>query len=175
MKIAAKGIILALVSTAAAFAQAPKQVGAWSVYPATGNQLVLLQTTSHEQNSDADANPVQAKLDVICKKGRLSGIAIETSTGIEKSAISFSGAVPTTRVASFSDGQINENWAVLDGGHTVSPYSELSQSKQSRTWIQRISGTQQIAVQFAGQGGQIQPTFGTQGLSDALAAAGCNY
>ena len=171
MKIAAKGIILALVSTAAAFAQTPKQVGSWSLYPATGNQSVLLQTTFHEQNSDAAVNPVQAKLDVICKKGRLSGIAIETTTEIGKNSISFSGAVPTTRVASFSDGQISENWAVLDGGHTVSPYSELFQSKESRTWIQRISGTQQITVQFD----QLRPTFETQGLSEALTAASCSY
>ncbi len=54
-------------------AETPTQLGAWSVYPANGNltsnHVVLLQSPSEEQYKDALGDVIQAKLDVICKKG----------------------------------------------------------------------------------------------------------
>ncbi len=181
MKIAAQGIIFALVSTVVAFAQTPQQVGAWSVYTATGNQssnqVVLLQTAAQGQYNDAQGNPVQAKLDVICKKGKLWHIAVETELAIERKAESLSAPVPTTRIAFVSEGRTNQsdNWAVLDGGHTVTPYAEVFQGRLTRQWIDRLSGTQKIVVRFEGEAGLLQPTFNTEKLAEALSSVGCSY
>jgi hypothetical protein len=183
VNITAKTILFALISTAVASAKTPQQVGAWSVYSTSGNlasdQVVLLQTTSQGQYRDAQGNPVQAKLDVICKKGKLSGIALETNAEIEKSAMSFSGAVPTTRINFASEGgsSASENWAVSDRGYTVTPYSEVFQGKLTRYWAERLSGTQKIAFRFDGKAGEylLQPTFSTGELSEALSSVGCTY
>ena len=70
MKTSAKTAILVLLSTAVAFAESPKQLGAWSIYPGKDNHVVLLQATSNVQGQ-----PAQAKLDVICRNGKLSAIA----------------------------------------------------------------------------------------------------
>src|ERR1700684_339271 len=108
-------------------AETPKQLGAWSVYPANGNltsnHVVLLQSTSEEQHKDALGNVVQAKLDVICRKGKLSAIALEPNVAIDKSSMDYSAALPTTRVA-FTLGaqrEQSESWAVLDEGRALSP------------------------------------------------------
>jgi hypothetical protein len=183
MKNAAKTITFVLIATAMGFAETPRQLGAWSVYPSSGNlsgnHVVLLQSTSEEQYKDAQGNPVQAKLDVICKKGKLTAIALEPNLEIDKTAISFTGAVPTTRVAFTLGGQNNpsENWAVLDGGRTLSPYSEVLQGKLMRRWIERISGTKSLGFQLDVKAGEAlaQPTFATGELSEALASVGCSY
>jgi hypothetical protein len=49
----------------------------------------------------------------------------EPSAAIQKSRLSFTGVVPTTRVAFSLEGQANqsEQWAVMDDGHTLSPWS----------------------------------------------------
>jgi hypothetical protein len=179
VKTSAKTIIFVLLSTAMGFAETPIQLGAWSVYSGnlTGSHVVLLQSLSG-QFKDAQGNPVQAKLDVICKKGKLSAIALEPNMKIEKSAISFNGAVPTTRVSFALDGQINqsEKWAVLDGGRTLSPYSEVLQGKLMRSWIERISGMKKMGFQLDGKAGELaQPTFETGELSEALSSVGCSY
>jgi hypothetical protein len=183
VKTAVKTTIFVLISSAMGFAQTPKQLGAWSVYPATGNltsnHVVLLQSTSEEQYKDAHGNPVQAKLDVICTKGKLSAIALVPNVAIEKSAMSFNGPVTTTRIAFSANGQSNqsENWAVLDGGRSLSPYSEVLQGKLMRRWVQRISGTQKMIFQLDGKAAesQAQPSFATGELSEALASVGCGY
>jgi hypothetical protein len=183
VKTAIKTTIFVLISSAMGLAQAPKQLGAWSVYPANGNHtsnhVVLLQATSEEQYKDADGNPVQAKLDVICTKGKLSAIALEPNVTIEKSAMSFNGSVTTTRIAFSADGQSNqsENWAVLDGGRTLSPNSEVLQGKLMRRWIARISGTQKMVFQLDDKAGEslAEPSFATAELSEALASVGCSY
>jgi hypothetical protein len=184
VKTAVKTTILVLISSSAmGFAQTPKQLGAWSVYPANGNHtsnhVVLLQSTSEEGYKDADGNPVQAKLDVICTKGKLSAIALEANVAIEKRAMSFDGPVNTTRIAFSADGQSNqsENWAVLDGGRTLSPYAEALQGKLMRRWVQRISSTQKMVFQLDGKAAesQAQPSFATGKLSEALASVGCSY
>jgi hypothetical protein len=180
---AIKTTIFVLISSAMGLAQTPKQLGAWSVYPANGNlthnHVVLLQSTSEAGYKDADGNPVQAKLDVICTKGKLSAIALEPNVAIARRAISVDGPVNTTRIAFSADGQSNqsENWAVLDGGRTLSPYAEVLQGKLMRRWVQRISSTQKMVFQLDGKAAESQPepSFATGKLSEALASVGCSY
>lgn len=134
MKKSATTLCLLFVSTALGFAATPQQLGAWSVYTADGNlasnRPVLLQTTSEEQYRDEKGNPVQAKLDVICNHGKVSAIALEPNFAIQASAISLSGAVPTTRIVSLAEGQASrENWEVLGSGRTLSPYLRPSRAK----------------------------------------------
>jgi hypothetical protein len=174
VKISAKTIILVLLSTAVAFAESPKQFGAWSIYSANNKKVVLLQTTSNVQGQ-----PDQAKLDVVCRNGKLSAIALEPSAAIGKSALSFTGVVPTTRVAFSFEGQANqsEEWAVLDGGRTLSPYSEALQGRLTRHWVERIAGMKQVGFQLDGKAGESlgQPTFETGELAEALSSVGCSY
>ncbi len=180
MKNAAKAIILVLISSALGFSQTSKQLGGWSVYPANGNSAsnhaVLLQSVSEQQYKDANGDQVQAKLDVICNKGKLVAIALEPRVAIKKSAMSFSGVVATTRVSFSVNGQSNqsENWAVLDGGRTLSPNSELFQGKLMRTWVERIAKTQKMAFELNGES-DVQPSFATGELSEALSSVGCSY
>jgi hypothetical protein len=174
VKISAKTIILVLLSTAVAFAESPKQFGAWSIYSANNKKVVLLQTTSNVQGQ-----PDQAKLDVVCRNGKLSAIALEPSAAIGKSALSFTGVVPTTRVAFSFEGQANqsEEWAVLDGGRTLSPYSEALEGRLTRHWVERIAGMKQMGFQLDGKAGESlgQPTFETGELAEALSSVGCSY
>jgi hypothetical protein len=174
VKTSAKTIILVLLSTAVAFAESPKQFGAWSIYSANNKKVVLLQTTSNVQGQ-----PDQAKLDVVCRNGKLSAIALEPSAAIGKSALSFTGVVPTTRVAFSFEGQANqsEEWAVLDGGRTLSPYSEVLQGRITRQWVERIAGMKQVGFQLDGKADESlgQPTFETGELAEALSSVGCSY
>jgi hypothetical protein len=174
VKTSAKTIILVLLSTAVAFAESPKQYGAWSIYSANNKKVVLLQSTSNVQGQ-----PGQAKLDVVCRNGKLSAIALEPSAAIGKSALSLTGVVPTTRVAFSFEGQANqsEEWAVLDGGRTLSPYSEVLQGRITRHWVERIAGMKQMGFQLDGKAGESrgQPTFETGELAEALSSVGCSY
>src|SRR3984957_3216349 len=103
----AKAAVLLLLSTAMGFAETPQQLGAWSVYPATsnlkGSSVVMLQTASQEQYTDGQGNPVQAKLDVICKSGKVSAIALEPVVAIRSNAMSFRGAGAHNRGALDAD------------------------------------------------------------------------
>jgi hypothetical protein len=91
--------------------------------------------------------------------------------------VSYSQAVPTTKVIFTVEGEssLAENWVVADGGHTVSPYSELSQAKLNRAWVERISGTPKVAFELNQKegDGSLTPVFNTAELSDALSAVGC--
>lgn len=183
MKNVTKTIIFVLISTAMGVAETPKQLGAWSVYTADGNltsnHVVLLQSMSEEQHKDALGNVIQAKLDVICKKGKLSAIALEPNVTIEKRVMDYSAALPTTRVAYTLGAQSEqfENWAVSDNGRALSPYSEVFQGKLMRRWIERISNAKRMAFQLDGKAGQAlaQPTFATGDLVQALSSVGCSY
>jgi len=180
MKATIKTLIFLLVSTAMGVSETPQQLGAWSVYPANGNHhskhIVMLQTTS-----EAPGNPAQAKLDVICKNGKLLAIALEPSLSIKESAIAFDGAVPLTQVVTIAEGQKHEheyeNWAVLDRGRTLSPYSEALQGQLNRSWVERVSGTKTVSFQLAATEGtnSPRPTFNTSELAEALSAVGCSY
>jgi hypothetical protein len=174
VKTSAKTAILVLLSTAMAFAESPRQLGAWSIYTANDNHVVLLQSTSTVQG-----HPAQAKLDVICRNGKLSAIALEPNAAIEKNAVSFTGVVPTTRVAFSLEGQANqsEEWAVLDDGRTLSPYSEVLQGRLTRRWVERIAGMKKMGFQLDAKAGEslVQPTFETGELAEALSSVGCSY
>ena len=175
MKNAATAIIFGLISSALGFSETPVQLGGWSVYLAS-DQVVLLQSASEEQYKGAGDNQVQAKLDFICKKGKLSAVALEPPVTIQRSAMSFAGPVPTTRVNLSTDGRIShsENWVVLDGGRTLSPNSELLQRKLMRYWAERIAGTQKMVFQLDGES-EVHSSFATGELSEALASVGCSY
>jgi hypothetical protein len=173
---------LLLLCAAMGFAQTPQTFGAWSVYQLAsrnGQPTTLLQTKSLEQDQDAQGQPVVLKLDAVCRGGKLYQVAVETDTPVAKRAMNFSGAVPTTPVSFQADGNGPEvqNWAVLDGGHTVSPYSEVMQGKRNRSWIERVAGTDMLVLEFRGgsQEDPIHARFNTTGISSALAAAGCSY
>jgi hypothetical protein len=173
---------LLLLCTVMGFAQTPQTFGAWSAYPQPGRGAqvtTLLQTTSLEQDEDAQGQPVVLKLDAVCKGGKLYQVAVETDTPVAKHAMNFSGAVPTTPVSFQADGNRPElqSWAVLDGGHTVSPYSELMQGKRNYSWMERVAGTDMLILEFRGgsQEDPIHARFNTTGISQALAAIGCNY
>jgi hypothetical protein len=173
--------ILSLVTAAPMMAQSPRQVGDWSIYNSAGNQtknhMVLVQTTAVGEHLDATGNSVPVKLDIICKNKEIVAIAVETGSKIDERAVSDSQAVPTTAVAFAVDGQVSrsENWAVADGGRTLSPYSELFQAKLNRTWVERINGTEKIAFRLNQKEGDdsLAPTFNTAQLSEALQSAGC--
>lgn len=181
MKTPIKAAIFVLISSAMGLAQTPQSLGAWSVSPAdstvTRNHVVMLQSASVEQYTNSFGNPVQAKLDVICKKGKLSAIALEPSIDLKEAALSYSGAVPTTRVNFVLEGQGNqsENWAVSDDGNALSPYSEVFQGKLMKQWIERISNSKKIVFHIEGQEGEATPSFATAKLTDALSAVGCKY
>jgi hypothetical protein len=174
MKSATRVIIFVLLSSALGFSETAAQLGGWSVYLAS-NQVALLQSASEQHEGGGD-NQVQAKLDFICKRGKLSAIALEPGVTVKRSAMSFAGPVPTTRVNFSMDGRTShtENWIVLDGGRTLSPNSELLQGKLVRHWAERIATTQKMVVQVDGQS-EDQPSFATGELAEALASAGCSY
>jgi hypothetical protein len=82
--------------------------------------------------------------------------------------------VPTTRAAFTFEGQANqsEQWAVMDDGHTLSPYSEVT-----RRSAERIAGTKKMGFPLVGAAGEAldQPTFETGELAEALSSVGCSY
>jgi hypothetical protein len=179
MNISVKAVLFLSISTAFGFAQTTHQIGGWSVYPGTGNQLVLLQATYEQQNNDVQGTPAPAKLDVVCKNGKVSAIAMETNVPVNRDAMSSDGVVPTTRVSFSSKGQGVESgdWAVLNGGHTLSPYSQAFQGKAIRYWIDRLASAQSVGVGFKGEAAEsaVQPTFNTGNLYEALSSVGCSY
>ncbi len=172
MKTATKTVILVLLSTAVAFAESPRQLGAWSIYTAKDNHVVMLQSMSTAQDHPA-------KLDVVCRNGKISAIALEPGMAIDKSALSFTSVVPTTRIAYSLEGHANpsEQWAVLDNGRTLSPYSEAFEGKVTRRWAERIVGARTMGFQLDGKAGESmgQPTFETGELTEALSSVGCSY
>jgi hypothetical protein len=174
VKTSAKTVILVLLSTAVAFAESPRQFGAWSIYTAKAHRVVLMQSTSTVQGQ-----PGQAKLNVVCRNGKLSAIALEPSTAIGKSTLSLTGVVPTTRAAFSFEGQANqsEEWAVLDDGRTLSPYSEVLQGRVTRHWVERSAGMKKMGFQLDGRASEstTQPTSETGELAEALSSVGCSY
>jgi hypothetical protein len=163
---------LLLLGTVMGFAQTPQTFGAWSVYQIAsrnGQATTLLQTSSLEQDVDAQGQPVVLKLDAVCKAGKLAQVAVETDTPVARHAMNFSGAVPTTRISLQADanGPEVQSWAVGNGGHTVSPYSELMQGKRNHSWIDRVAGTDTLVLEYRGgsQEDPIHARFNTTGIS----------
>ena len=160
-------------TAAIAVAQSTGQIGAWSISRTSVGfkSMVLLQTPALSRDGNAKGSPDAATLNVICKQGKLFAIALHTTFGIDKHAVSDISAVPTIRVVSLSEGHIDtsEKWAVSDKGHTFSPYSEVSQGQRNRYWLERLSGARTISIQLGGS----EATFDTDKLLEAMSSAGC--
>jgi hypothetical protein len=182
MNIIAKLCTLSLVTAAAAVAQAPHQVGAWTVYTAaensTGKEVVMLQTQSANQYQNANGDSVAAKLDVICRNHKVAAVVLETPSMVNKHDVKLEQAVPTTKVILAVEGHdaVVENWAIADGGHSLTPYSELSQNKLNHVWVDRISDTSSLALHIGAKemADDNAPMFGTEGLAAALQSVGCS-
>ena len=159
MKIPISTILVVMMSTAQAFAGTSQQIGEWSVTPAAGNRAMLIQTVSDH-----------AKLDLICRNGKVWKVALETSAPIQERAVDFNRGIPTTRI-SFGAEPAFEDWAVADGGKTLLAHSEIFQGRLDRRWIERLSSSPTIRFGFDTQ----DSTFQTGGLAQALQSAGCTY
>ena len=156
---------LAFMISAQAFA-GPSHFGAWSVTPTSGDHddAVLIQTASNADN---------AKLDLICRKGKVWKVVVETSVPLQEHAVSFNRGIPTTRMGFASDTADSgyEDWAIADGGKTLSVHSPMFQSKLDRQWIERLSSSKAVRLTFDTQ----DLVFQTGKLHQALETAGCSY
>jgi hypothetical protein len=163
MKTPISTILVVMMSTAAqAFAGSSQQIGAWSVTPATDNRAVLIQTVSDH-----------AKLDLICRNGKVWKVALETSTPVQERAVDFNRGIPTTRMGFGSElaNSTFEDWAVADGGKNLFAHSEMFEGRLDRRWIERLSSSPTIRFSFDTQ----DSTFKTGQLARALESAGCTY
>jgi hypothetical protein len=162
MKTPISTILVVMMSTAQAFAGTSQQIGTWSVTSATGNRAVLIQTVSD-----------QAKLDLICRNGKVWKVALETSAPVQERAVDFNRGIPTTRISFGSEAANNafEDWAVADGGKTLFAHSEIFEGRLDRRWIERLSSSPTIRFSFDTQ----DFTFQTDQLAQALESAGCTY
>jgi hypothetical protein len=163
MKTPISTILVVMMSTAAqAFAGSSQQIGAWSVTPATDNRAVLIQTVSDH-----------AKLDLICRNGKVWKVALETSTPVQERAVDFNRGIPTTRMGFGSElaNSTFEDWAVADGGKNLFAHSEMFEGRLDRRWIERLSSSPTIRFSFDTQ----DSTFKTGQLAQALESAGCTY
>lgn len=167
MKITVSTILVFMISTAQAFAATSQQIGAWSVIPATDDNTghaVLIQTAS---------DSADAKLDLICRKGKVWKVVVETTVPLQEHAVSFNRGIPTTRISFVSDGADSqfEDWAVADGGKTLSAHAAMFEGRHDRQWIERLSSSKTMRFSFDTR----DSTFQTGKLLQALESAGCSY
>jgi hypothetical protein len=167
MKITMSTILVFMISTAQGLAGTSQQIGAWSVIPSSNdlsNKAVLIQTAS---------KTADAKLDLICRKGKVWKVVVETSVPLQERAVSFNRGIATTRIGFVSDDATSqvEDWAVADGGKTLSVHSQMFEGKLQRQWIERLSSTKTMRFSFDSQ----DSTFQTSKLAQALESAGCSY
>jgi hypothetical protein len=163
MKTPISTILVVMMSTAVqAFAGTSQQIGAWSVTPATDNRAVLIQTVSDH-----------AKLDLICRNGKVWKVALETSAPVQERAVDFNRGIPTTRMGFGSElaNSTFEDWAIADGGKTLFAHSGMFEGRLDRRWIERLSSSPTIRFSFDTQ----DSTFKTGQLAQALESAGCTY
>jgi len=162
MKTPISSILVVMMSTAQALAGTSPQIGAWSVTPAAGNRTTLIQTVSDH-----------AKLDLICRNGKVWKVALETSAPIQERAVDFNRGIPTTRLGFGSElaNSAFEDWAVADGGKTLFAHSEMFEGRLDRRWIARLTSSPTIRFSFDTQ----DSTFKTGQLTQALESAGCTY
>jgi len=162
MKTPISSILVVMMSTAQALAGTSPQIGAWSVTPAAGNRATLIQTVSDH-----------AKLDLICRNGKVWKVALETSAPIQERAVDFNRGIPTTRLGFGSElaNSAFEDWAVADGGKTLFAHSEMFEGRLDRRWIARLTSSPTIRFSFDTQ----DSTFKTGQLTQALESAGCTY
>jgi hypothetical protein len=171
-----------LVMSGVTFAQSQQhQIGAWSIYTTsghlTGNKMVLLQTTASEIRQDGTGTPRTVKLDVVCKNNRVLAVALEAGSKVDKHLVSYDSPVPTVHLRFDSAGRIevSEDWAVTAGGRSLTPYSQLSQGSLNQTWVDRLTGTDNMILYVDGREGNAlaQSTFDTRELNAALSGVGC--
>jgi hypothetical protein len=166
-------------SSVMTFAQATRQIGAWSIYNLSqGNKnTVMLQTSAIPENGDARDGAEAATLNVLCKNNKVVAIALHTTSSVEKRAVSYIEEVPTVTIVPSIEGQpaSSQKWAVSEKGHTLSPFSEVFQGKLNQQWMKRLDGTHRVAFQVGGSQEELglQPAFNTERLGAALSSAGC--
>jgi hypothetical protein len=165
--------------TAMTFAQATRQIGAWSIYTLSqGNKnTVMLQTPAIPQDGNTRDSSEAATLSVLCKNNKVVAIALRTTSGVDKHAVSYVGAVPTIPIDLSIAGQIthSQSWAVSENGHTLSPFSEAFQGKLNRQWLERLNDAERVAFTVRGSETlDLQPAFNTEQLGAALSSAGCH-
>jgi hypothetical protein len=165
--------------TAMTFAQATRQIGAWSIYtlPQGNKSTVMLQTPAIPQDGDTRDTSKAATLSVLCKNNKVVAIALHTTPGVDGHAVSYVGAVPTIPINLSVAGQVthSQSWAVSENGHTLSPFSEVFQGKLNREWLDRLNGAKRVAFVVRGSGTlDLQPAFDTEQLGAALSSAGCH-
>ena len=176
-RVACAAIFMSSV-TAMTFAQATRQIGAWSVYTLSqgNNNKVMLQTPAIRQDGDARDSSEAATLSVLCKNNKVVAIALHSTSGVDNHAVSYVEAVPTIPIDFSIAGRVtpSQKWAVSENGHTLSPFSEAFQGKLNRQWLERLNDAEQIAFVVRGSETlQLQPTFNTQQLGAALSSVGC--
>jgi hypothetical protein len=161
------------------FAQATQQVGAWSIYNfSQGNKsTVMLQTSAIPENSDGKEGAEAATLSVLCKSNKVVAIALHTTSGVDKRAVSYTEEVPMVTIVPSIEGQVasSQKWAVSEKGHTLSPFSEAFQGKVNHQWVERLNETHRVSFQVGGSQDELgaQPAFNTEQFGAALSAAGC--
>jgi hypothetical protein len=165
--------------TAMTFAQATRQIGAWSIYTLSEGHRskTMLQTTAIPQNDDDRDKSEAATLSVLCKSSKVVAIALHTNSGVDKNAISYVEEITLVPIVFSIAGRVSssQNWAVSEKGHTLSPFSEVVQGRLNRHWIERLNETQRVVFQVGGSQEQLSPqrTFNTDQLGAALSSVGC--
>jgi hypothetical protein len=166
-------------SSVMTFAQATRQIGAWSIYNLSqgSKSTVMLQTSAIPENGDARDGAEAATLNVLCKNNKVVAIALHTTSGVDKRAVSYIEAVPTVTIVPSIEGQVasSQKWAVSEKGHTLSPFSEVFQGKVNQQWMKRLNETHRVAFKVGGYQDELgsQPAFNTEQLGAALSSAGC--
>lgn len=160
-------------------AQSTSRVGPWSIYSVSvnGKTSVLLQTSALQQNDRGQDASNVTTLNVLCKNNKLQAVALHTTSGIDSRDVSYVTEFPTMPVVASIEGRIDssENWAVSEKGHTLSPYSEIIQGRLNRQWLRRLNTAHTVSFRIGRSDGaeDMEPTFDTKDLSEALSSAGC--
>jgi hypothetical protein len=165
-------------ATAMTYAQSTQHIGSWSIYTIAnvGKTSVMLQTPAIEQNADSGDGKAAVTLNVLCRNNKLVAIALHSAEGIDEHAFNDVQEVPTIQIVASNGGHVQaEKWAVTEKGHTLIPYSQFSQGKRNRQWLERLNAAQTVSFQLGGSQTRtsLQPSFHTEQLEEALSAAGC--
>ena len=65
-----------------------------------------------------------------------------------------------------------DEWAVTDGGHTLTPYSEAFQGKLTSRLIEQLARTQKVSFRVQASEPSARNTFATARLSEASILSG---
>lgn len=180
MKRAIQATIFGVLSAALGIAHAQQVHGNWSVYESSTDisaHETLIQTQSLGDKNSAGQDQASAKLSVVCRKGKLSGIAMTMDYPISDAASNINGDYQTTQVSYYASGKsvAKTSWLVLDGGQTLTPYSEAFESKVNHQTLDTLTAQRQLSLEIPrrGHAGPVKVMFDTNGLAEALASVGC--